>query len=229
MKILFWNILVMFFYFSYASIVLAQSGCQTLYGTTTACTQDTSLQLDATTENPRTFIFQTDVTDSNARFHINEPIYYRLVVKNTTDTAMKDVKVTALFPPHVIFVSSPAGEYNGETKTLTTNTDIPANTTKTLFLTAKIVPQIQIGGTYGFICETLRGTASQNGRKIDSETQFCIESGVRSNQTKGGLPINSPMPLKKTPATGSGMTTLPLLGSAMILGYLFRKRSAANH
>lgn len=168
-------------------------------------------------QNPTTLEYVENLGADKDRFNPGQQIKFQIKVTNTGNTKLEDIEVRDTLPPYIEFVTG-FGKFDANTKVLTfTISNLEANETKTLDLTAKIVDANKLPGDQGVVCTVNHVSAQSSGNMSEDNSQFCIQKKV--------LGVMSLPKIVTTPATGPEM--VPLLGliPGALGGLMLRKKS----
>lgn len=224
---------------------VANGQCTPIYGGGQTCVSG-NLVIDKKVANPQTGAMVDNLFENDPKYGPDQLVTFQLRITNTGNSALTNVVVKDILPPHVRFESGP-GAYTDATRTLTfTIQTLNAGETQTFTITARTVSadnlsKNRVCGDPDMVIN--QGIAAVNNVAVQDNAKFCIEkpaavggpvvvtqpTGVpgkgQPTVTKGGLKV-FPAPLvTKTPPTGPEMLALAALLPTGLLGQFLRKRS----
>jgi len=169
------TVLFIFFIFSFfVSPVLAQ------YGTTT---YNYSILIDKTvaipaSSNTNSNNYIDSLSPSDLRFHAGDDVYFKIRVKNTSDTNLTSVWIRDYVPTYIIPIEGP-GAWDLENRILSWNAgDFSINEEKTYYLKMRVYDKSLLPSDKGLFCITNRAEAKNNVAYDDDSSQICIEKTV---------------------------------------------------
>lgn len=144
---------------------------------------------------------------SDPRFTPNQKVYFKVTVKNTSNTTLKNVEVKDIMPSYVEAVEGP-GSYDEKSKVVSwTYSELKAGEEKTEQLIAQIYAQANLPADKGVMCMVNKATVTANNASDEDSAQFCVEKEVAL--TKGGVPAKTPT---AGPEYGLMVSALSMLG-----------------
>lgn len=151
---------------------------------------------------------------SDTRFKPGEMVFFKLKVKNTSNTKLTNVQVKDFVPSYVEPVEGP-GNYDSTARTITFGAgDFNANEEKTYVLKMKVVDQSKLPSDKGVMCVVNKAQAYTNETSDDDSSQFCVEKQVTGTT--------------KVPQAGPEMGIALFAGQlgALATGFFIKKRSS---
>lgn len=155
-----------------------------------------------------------NLASSDYRYKPNQYVYFKLKVKNTSDSTLENVIVTDELPDYVDYVeASVDSEQEGNLVTIRVGTLTP-DQEKTYYIAARVRAQNELPTDKGLFCLTNKSIVRADNANDDADTaQFCIEKQV--------------LGVEKVPEAGPEMWAL--IGGAQIaalgLGVYLKKKS----
>lgn len=135
-------------------------------------------------------------------FSSNEAVYFRLLVRNTSDVRLEDVVISDFAPDYFGLIENP-GDVEGDVLTLNAG-DFEPNEEKVFIIRGRVDTSIPAGTT----CVTNRARAESGDVADEDTSQFCIQS-------EGGIEI----PPETIPEAGAAEGVL-ISSLAAAVGYL---------
>lgn len=184
----------------------AQYGQYGQYGTPS---ENVSILVDKTVSQ-NTSDYVDNLPASDYRFKPGQKVYFKIHVKNTSDSTINNVTVTDELPDYVESLDNSSVKdqvsYDKNNRLLTIKAgSMNANAEKDYYITVNIVAQSQLPADQGVVCVTNKATASADNVSPDSDTaQFCAEKQVTGVTT--------------VPSTGPEMGILLMGGQVAMLG-----------
>jgi uncharacterized repeat protein (TIGR01451 family) len=165
------------------------------------------------------YTYVDNLTSGDYRFNPEAYVFFRIRVKNTSNTQLDNVVVSDFGPQYVQMFSDP-GTVDGNTLSINVGT-LKAQEEKVYVVKGRVTQQSQMPADQGVICVTNKAHAASGSVTDDDTAQFCIEKSVTT--TKGGVPATVP---QAGAADGILITTM---ASAMAyLGLKFKKLGQIN-
>jgi uncharacterized repeat protein (TIGR01451 family) len=160
--------------------------CQPIFGGGDSCVQEGDLALDKKLKSPTGNDFLDNTSINDPKFAPNQPITFRLTVKNTGNRAIENITVTDTLPQYVTFTRGP-GQFDRSTNTVTFTIDkLEAGQSRAVTLEAKIVAANAIPGTTGIACVVNQAKATQGRNTGSDNAEFCLQkSGQTAAPTQG--------------------------------------------
>lgn len=177
-----------------------------------------SIQLDKKVGNPNqskggSIDYLDNLSSSDYRFNPGQYIYFKITVKNTSETKLYGITVKEFVPSYLTIIEN-SGSYNADNRTITVNAgDFGVNEEKIYNFKFKIVGQEKLPTDKGMICLVNKADASGDNVYDEDTAQFCIEKQV--------------VGVKEVPAAGPelGLGLLALQGLGLGTGIWLRKRN----
>ncbi len=154
-----------------------------------------------------------NLSSSDYKFSPGQNVYFKITVKNTSDTKIYGITVKEFVPSYLTLVDGP-GSYNSDNRTITINAgDFGKDEEKVYSFKFKIAGQEKLPSDKGVMCLVNKAEASNNEVYDDDTAQFCIEKQVFG--------------VKEVPAAGPelGLGLLALQGLGLGTGIWLRKRN----
>lgn len=211
-------------YLFMASPVMASNStvtCTPIYGGGQNCQTD-QLIINKTVMNPANNTFVDNLTANDPKYTAGANAFFKISVKNTGTTEIKDATVKDIFPQLVDFASGP-GSFDAGSKTLTFKVTLKPGEEKVFTIIGRVSNDIATGTT----CVTNESFVTFNDVTNQDNAQLCIEKTVVTTPVPPTTITNVvPAPqLKYTPATGPEL--LPIVASALsgMAGLVIRKKA----
>src|SRR3990167_6793315 len=177
-----------------------------------------SIQLDKKVGNPNqtkggSIDYLDNLSSSDYRFNPGQFVYFKITVKNTSETKLYGITVKEFVPSYLTIIDNP-GSYNADNRTITVNAgDFSINEEKTYSFKFKIAGQEKLPTDKGMVCLVNKAEASGDSVYDDDTAQFCIEKQV--------------IGVKEVPSAGPelGLGLLALQGLGLGTGIWLRKRN----
>jgi hypothetical protein len=187
--------------------------------------------------------FVENVTQKDTRYTPNTPTAFRLYVTNKTNKELKDVVVSDVFPQNFLTFVTGNGTFDVKTHTFTTKITLKPQEVRKITIQVLTATTDEILKSNAPLCTVNVATAVVNKKTSQDNSMLCVDLGERAvvaktfptqtpknpAQTKGGLPIVSPIAsnqMQKAPSTGPEMFALVGLIPAGLLGHYLRKKSS---
>lgn len=212
--------------------------CQPIYGGGKTCVTTPEFEINKLVINPQTNTFVDNLGISNPRFAPDQEIVFKLVVRNTSNTELKNLVVKDIFPEHVVFLG---GDGNFDAGSRTFSFTIPAlgpGETREFLIKTKAVAKDKLPNDREVACFINQAFVTLNDKTSQDNAQFCIEKEVvvtpgqpgvpvqNPPTTKGGLPVFPPSKnVTTTPQTGPEAIALIGLIPSAIGGIFLRRKS----
>lgn len=152
---------------------------------------------------------------SDPRFAPGQDVFFKLIVKNTSNVTLTNVTVKDFVPFYIEPVEGP-GSFDAGTRTVTFNAgNFTSREEKTYIFKMSVFNQGDLPSDKGLFCLVNKSQAS-NDKAFDQDTaQFCIEKQLPS----------TPKIITKIPSTGPelGIILLSFEGLALTAGLMLRK------
>lgn len=192
--------------FLFTKPALADTVCQPIYGGGETC-QSSSIVVTKTVVNPQTNTDVHDLGQNDPMFHGGDIVTFHIVIKNTGNASLSNVKLQDNFPQFITFVDGP-GSMIGNFLNFTSSPLSPSQS-QTFTIRAKVVSndQLPVGNTIN--CVINQVTATNNDQTSQDSSQFCVQRLAAGAPT----PLPTPQattPLVTTPATGPSEWSLLL-------------------
>lgn len=176
-----------------------------------------SITIDKAVTRPGTDEYVDNLSVSDVRFSPNQDIWFRMIVKNTSDRDLNNVRIVDTMPQYVDLIEGSLDQNIGTLK---------AGEEKTIYLKGHSVDQDALPTDRGVICLLNKATVtaertSTSGTVSDEDSaQFCIEKQV--NAESGTTTVT------KVPAAGMpmGVALFALQAAGIALGVALKKLSA---
>lgn len=154
-----------------------------------------------------------NLSPSDPRFNPGQEVFFRLKVKNTSNTTLTNVTVKDIVPLYLEPVEGP-GTYDANSRAITFDAgDFTADQEKVYILKMRILAQDQLPADKGLFCLVNKAQAYDGGVSDEDTAQFCVEKQV--------------LAVQKVPSAGPEMGILLFSGEMIALGVgLFLKKRA---
>lgn len=152
-------------------------------------------------------------SSSDPRFKPADMVFFRLKVKNTSNTKLVNVQVKDFVPTYIEPVEGP-GSFDSNTRTITFGAgDFNAGEEKTYYLKMKVLDQNKLPSDKGIMCIVNKAQAYTDKAFDDDTAQFCVEKQVQG--------------ATKVPQAGPEMGIILFAGqlAALATGVYMKKRS----
>lgn len=192
------------------SSVSAQS-----YGTTV--TPSESISIDKAVTRPGTSDYVDNLSVSDTRYTPSQDVWFRLIVKNTSDRDINNVRIVDTMPQYIDLVEGSLDQNIGTLK---------AGEEKTYYVKARTVGQGALPADRGVICllnkATVTGDRTSTSGTVSDEdsSQFCVEKQVNETGTTSVV--------TKVPSAGmpDGIALVALEVSGVVAGFALKKKFA---
>lgn len=208
-----------FYFLSFTSINAAGT-CQPLYGGGQYgnCPLEGGIVVNKTVQNPQNKAFVDNLGINDPKFSPDQGVSFQITVTNTSNEKVNKITVKDVFPKSIIF-NGGIGTFDKKSNTLTF--DIPSlnpNESKTITLSAKIVPEKSLSTDKTTICEINQATATvvDTNKSAQDTAQLCIQKGLQ---------VFSAPKVTTTPSTGPEALSLLALIPTGIVGFLTRRKA----
>lgn len=203
--------------------------------------------------------FVENVTQKDTRYTPNTPTAFRLYVTNKTNKELKDVVISDVFPQNFLTFVTGNGTFDVKTHTFTTKITLKAQEVRKITIQVLTATTDDILKSNAPLCTVNVATAVVNKKTSQDNSMLCVDLEERAvvaktfpitdpatatfdveqsrraqtpknpSQTKGGLPVISPIAsnqMQKAPSTGPEMFALVGLVPVGLLGHYLRKKTA---
>ena len=208
---------------AYAS---GESNCEVIYGGGEVCDQDIKYSIDKLVQRPGkgggNYVENLQVNDP--KYVSNQNVNFKIIIQNTGDTKINDVRVTDTLPEFLTFVSG-VGSYDSNTRKITFSvTNLEPGQKVEHIITAQVANENTLPSDQGVVCVINQVDAIENnGATAQDSSQVCIERQVLG-ATPGVKVFDTP-PVKKIPETGPGLLSIALLIPSGVAGYIFAQKN----
>jgi uncharacterized repeat protein (TIGR01451 family) len=170
----------------YVSQVSADYGCNGQYGQYGGCNPSYSILINklvgvpagSTVTDPTAPNYVDNLSPSDPRFKSGQLIFFKLVVKNTSNTGLTNVTVKDFVPSYIEPVSGP-GTYDGNSRTITFNAgDFAAGEEKVYYFKMQVDSVQYLPADKGLFCIVNKAQAYNNQASSEDSAQLCIEKQV---------------------------------------------------
>lgn len=146
-----------------------------------------------------------NLSPSDPRFAPGQVVFFRLKVKNTSNTTLTNVTVKDVVPSYLEPVEGP-GTYDASTRTITFAVgDFTADQEKVYILKMRVLAQDQLPADKGLFCLVNKAQAYDGGVSDEDTAQLCVEKQV--------------LGVAKVPSAGPEMGLLLISGELLTLGF----------
>lgn len=208
--------------------------CQPIYGGGETCIKSSQFEINKTVKDPKTGTFVDSLGVSNPKYKSNETVTFKITVKNTGGSVLKNVVIKDTLPDFVDFVDGQGGKFDPNTKTLTIDLEtLASNESRDFFVQVKVKRTDQLPKNQNTICVVNQSTITVDAKTSQDNSQFCIEKGTvaaavtssNPTTTKGGLPVYPPTKATTMPSTGPESLALFGLIPSAGAGFFLRRKS----
>ncbi len=131
-----------------------------------------------------------NLSPSDPRFKPQDFVKFRIKVKNTSSSTLRDVKITDMLPSYVIPIEG-AGPYDQKTHSITyIYSEVKPQEEKVSYITVKVKNQGELPADKGLMCEFNKVVVEAQNVRDEDTSQYCLEKQVVS--TDGTPPIKTP-------------------------------------
>ncbi len=194
------------------AVFLSINKVQAQYGQYGAPSPSKSVLIDKLVNKPGTGEFVDNLSASDPRFAPHQDVFFKLIVKNTSDIELQDVEVKEFVPDFLEPLEHP-GTFDSSSRTITFNAgDFGVDEEKVYVLKMRVLTQDKLPSDRGIMCLLNRAEAKAEGVFDEDVSQFCIEKQV--------------LGVSEVPAAGpgAGLALLALNGLAFVTGFKLRKK-----
>lgn len=216
--------------------VFADVVCTPVYGGGQTCVSAGALLIDKKVLNPATNQFVDNLGVNDPHFKPLNPVFFRIALTNTGNTAVNNITVKDIIPQFVDFAAG-AGNFDQNTKTLSFQLgSLAPSETRTFDLNGRTVSNDQLPSN--LVCTVNQAIATSGNLSNQDNAQLCIEKVLptptpqpgqpaqpQQPVTKGGLPVLPPVQPKITPPTGPEAILTLLFATSGVSGIFLRKFS----
>ena len=173
----------------------ALAECFTQYGGGETCIGDVELSIDKKIYNPDTKKYQDNIKRDDYTFEKGDEVKFKLVVKNTGDIEIRDIKLIDEMPSILEYIGGDGDDENDGRKVVFEEFDLKAGESKTFEFESEVVSS-GIDPDEDYVCVSnvakAKGERKDNGEKEDDVdySNFCVEikGKVLSKKKIGSLP-----------------------------------------
>ncbi len=146
--------------------------------------------VDKLVKDPASGNFVDNLGPSDSKLNPEEEITFKIVVKNTGNTDLEDVKIKDVLPNYLDFVSGPEGtNWNSDERTFEFVIDgLKAGETKEFKVKAKVVSKESLPEDKSLVCVTNWVEAKAEGM-VDSDTSGVCIQNVEQLPATGADPV----------------------------------------
>lgn len=191
MKKIITSLILVFSFLAFVSSVSAD--CVGQYSQYAPC-PSYAINIDKTVGKPGTsndatsYSYVDNLTVSDPRFAPDQVAFFRIIVKNTSNTKLINVEVKDTLPSYLEPLEGP-GSFNSTSREITFNAgDFEVNEEKTYSLKVKVLPQGSLPADKGLFCVTNFVKASTSNAYDDDTAQLCIEKQVSAETVPSAGP-----------------------------------------
>lgn len=211
----------------------ADTACTPIFNGGQTCVQSDLLTINKKVLNPTlTFKanqpfkdsdFVENVTMNDATYPANRATAFRLIITNTANRKLSNIKVTDILPPKYLTYVTGDGSYDSGTRTFTATIDsLDKNQSKTLTIQVITALADQLPANNSPVCTINQAIATVSNKKSQDNAELCLQRSpsatptkaltqqksatpTQGATTKGGLPIaRVSTPVPTTPPTTKG-------------------------
>lgn len=162
---------------------------------------DKMVGVPGTSNNATSYKYVDNLSVSDPRFKPNQVVFFKIRIKNTSNTRIVGMEVRDVVPLYLIPVEGP-GTYNPQTREIVFNAgDFEVDEEKTFYLKMKVDSQANLPADKGLFCVVNFVKATSANAYDDDKTQLCIEKQV--------------VDATKTPSAGPEFGLLLLAGNLL--------------
>lgn len=122
--------------------------------------------------------FVDNLSPSDPRFGPNQDVYFKLIVKNTSNITLSNFTVKDFVPADIEPIEGP-GSYDSNTRTISFNIgDLAPDEEKSYILKMRVHAQNKLPSDKGLFCEVNRAQVYNIQVSDDDTAQLCIEKKV---------------------------------------------------
>lgn len=131
-----------------------------------------------------TVTYVDNLTTLDTRYAPSQDVWFRLSVKNTSNSTLTSVVVKDFLPGEVDYVEG-ASSFDGTSNTFIINAgDFAVNEEKVYFIKARVKSQDKLPAEKGLWCVVNRSEARNDKAFDEDSAQFCIEKQVLGGATE---------------------------------------------
>lgn len=198
---------------AHAAITLPTPTCVPIFGGGSTCEQQAPIVVNKQVRDQATGKY---VDSLSTPYTPGQQITFHIFVTNISGKDLSGISIQDIFPSYLTFAFGD-GKFDTASQTFTASiTSLPKDQSKVISVTGTVIAADKLPATPSPLCISNIATASQGGKTSTDASRFCIDQHIpptpagtsdttRNSQgttTKGGLPIYTQIPAKKTPATG---------------------------
>ncbi len=222
---------------AYAAVTLPTPTCVPIFGGGSTCEQQAPIVVNKQVRDQTTGKYVDSLTTP---YTPGQQITFHIFVTNISGKDVTGISIQDIFPSYLTYAFGD-GKFDSATQTFTASiTSLPKDQSKVISVTGTVIATDKLPSSPSPLCISNIATASQGGKTSTDATRFCLDRNLpvtptgttdstRNSQgttTKGGLPIYTQIPAKKTPATGPENMVYGGMAIAGLSGWLLRKRSS---
>jgi uncharacterized repeat protein (TIGR01451 family) len=159
--------------------------CTPIYGGGEVC-PNVQIDVDKDIARPDNGDFVENLIETDPKYKANNIIAFRIQVRNTGQTLLKDVKITDILPPELNFHSGAGRLENG--KLVIGAGDLEVGESREFIIRTSVVSENEIVKTECNIVNSVEAKGKDNGNDVTSTdtTRFCIEKKVVEELPEAG-------------------------------------------
>ncbi len=136
--------------------------------------------------------YADNLSPSDPRFVPDQHVFFKLIVKNTSDTELTDVEVTDSVPDFLVPVAHP-GNFDSDSREITFNAgDFAIDEEKTYILEMKFVGDGDLPDDHSITCVVNEARAKSDDVEDEDTAQACVEKQVDEESTIETIPSTGP-------------------------------------
>lgn len=137
-----------------------------------------AIRIDKLVIKPGTSDYVDNLSSADPKFSPSQDVWFKLIVKNTSQVKLNDVEVREILPAYVDFVSGP-GNFDTNSRVLTFDAgDFEVDQEKEYFIKTRFVSQDKLPQDKSVVC-VVNKVEAKNMDVFDEDTaQFCVEKQV---------------------------------------------------
>lgn len=154
-----------------------------------------------------------NLAPADPRFAADQHVFFKLVVKNTSEIELTDVVVTDSVPDFLVPVAHP-GNYDSDSREITFNAgDFAIDEEKTYILEMKFVGESDLPDDHSITCVVNEAKAEADDVSDDDTSQVCVEKQVENEETTSEITT-----IETIPSTGPEFMGLIVAAEITLLG-----------
>ncbi len=157
---------------------LANGGCVPVYGGGVECPKAGQVLVDKKVRNPASGIYVDNLGLSDPKYLPEQVVIFQIIVKNSGDGSISNLKVTDTLPQFVDYMSGP-GNYDSATRKLSFNVaNLGAGTSQTFEIKGRVVHQAALPEEKSTVCPVNVVDVTVDSQTDHDESQFCVQKKI---------------------------------------------------